>query len=195
MIDQGDDFWCFSRTVYDDAQACCLDLQDRFGFDVNMLLFCCWSAARGQVLSDAKTEEILVITRPWRRNVIEPLRSARRWLKGRADPGLKGPADPTGSEDLRRRILELELEGEKVEQALIIGAHSAARGSIDGAATDASLSARQRASRNLTTYARVIGAGQTMEMTRQLEALVTSTFAREADGAIVTEVGRFGVRR
>ena len=34
-----------------------------------------------------------------------------------------------------------------------------------------------------------------MEMTRQLEALVTSTFAREADGAIVTGVRRFGAWR
>jgi len=195
MTDQSDDFWDFSRTVYGGAQACCLDLQDRFGFDVNMLLFCCWSAARGQVLSDAETEEILVITGPWRRNVIEPLRSARRWLKGRADLGLKGPADPTGSEDLRRRILELELESEKAEQALIIDAHSAASDPIDRAAPDPSLSARQRASLNLITYARIIGAGQTMEMISQLEALVTSAFAREADGAIVTEVGRFGARR
>ena len=195
MTDQRDDFWHFSLTVYDGAQAACLVLQDKFGLDVNMLLFCCWSAARGKVLSGAKTEEILVITGPWRRNVIEPLRSARRWLKGRAGQGLKGPIDPTESEDLRRRILELELEGEKVEQALIIDVHSAAPDPIDGAATDASLSARQRASLNLITYARIIGAGQTMEITSQLEALVSSVFSREADGAIVTEVGRFGVRR
>ena len=195
MTDQRDDFWHFSLTVYDGARAACLVLQDKFGLDVNMLLFCCWSAARGKVLSGAKTEEILVITGPWRRNVIEPLRSARRWLKGRAGQELKGPIDPTESEDLRRRILELELEGEKVEQALIIGVHSATPDPIDRAATDASLSARQRASLNLITYARIIGAGQTMEITSQLEALVSSVFSREADGAIVTEVGRFGVRR
>ncbi len=194
MTDQGDDFWHFSRTVYDGAQACCLDLQDRFGFDVNIVLFCCWSAARGQVLSDAKIEAVLAVTGPWRCNVIEPLRSARRWLKGRADPRPTGPADPTGSEDLRRRILDLELEGEMAEQALIIAADNAAPNANAGPATatasDASLSAQQRASQNLITYARVVGADQTAEMTGQLEALVASAFAREADGVIVTGVGR-----
>ena len=40
-----EDFWRFSTRIYrlDRVADSCLALQDRFGVDVNMMLFCCWS--------------------------------------------------------------------------------------------------------------------------------------------------------
>ena len=42
-------FWDYSLALYGrpGVEACCLRLQDRLGVDVNLLLLCCWLAARG----------------------------------------------------------------------------------------------------------------------------------------------------
>ena len=43
-------FWNFSLELYagDGVAEACLDLQERRGCDVNILLFCCWLGASGR---------------------------------------------------------------------------------------------------------------------------------------------------
>jgi uncharacterized protein (TIGR02444 family) len=113
MTDE-EDFWNFSVSVYDRARESCLNLQDRFGFDVNLLLFCCWRGAAGVGLGEAELKRIIEGTAAWRINVIEPLRATRRWLRN--------GDHPSGAKELRARILEIELQGERLAQALIIEA-------------------------------------------------------------------------
>ena len=53
MTDDNASFWAFSLKAFAKppvAQAC-LDLQDRLGVDVNVLLFLLWCARRGRRLS------------------------------------------------------------------------------------------------------------------------------------------------
>ena len=44
-------FWQFSGAVYahPGVAEACLDLQDRHGLDVNLLLFCAWAGVQGRV--------------------------------------------------------------------------------------------------------------------------------------------------
>ena len=101
--------WDFSLRLYGEpgvAEAC-LALQDRLGADVNLLLFCCWAGQRGQALGEADLDRLQAVAAPWQRQVVAPLRSARRWLKGQGG---------AGAEALREEIKRLELEAERLEQ-------------------------------------------------------------------------------
>jgi uncharacterized protein (TIGR02444 family) len=81
-------FWRFALDFYGrpGVTAACLDLQDRFGRDINLLLFACWVgiSGRGQlaVADLAKAEATL---EPWRHSVVEPLRALRRLVKEEVD--------------------------------------------------------------------------------------------------------------
>jgi uncharacterized protein (TIGR02444 family) len=78
------DFWRFSIAFYGrpGVAAACLDLQDRHGADVNLVLFACWVgiAGRGR-LSAAALAQAENAAKPWREAVIAPLRAVRKYLK------------------------------------------------------------------------------------------------------------------
>lgn len=81
-------FWRFSLEFYrrPGVAACCLDLQDRFGRDINLLLYACWVgvSGRGRLgLADLAAAEAMVAS--WRRDVVEPLRRVRRLVKDEPD--------------------------------------------------------------------------------------------------------------
>jgi uncharacterized protein (TIGR02444 family) len=109
-------FWDWSLDVYGrpGVGEILLDLQDRHGLDVNLLLFACWTGAtgRGRPAGGAWTR-LIGGTADWRANVIEPLRSVRRHLKGRGDM--------PGAAALRERVKSLELESEHAAQLAIAG--------------------------------------------------------------------------
>jgi uncharacterized protein (TIGR02444 family) len=112
-------FWTFSLAVYADAavQKECLTLQDDHGVDVNLLLFCAFAgAAHGAVLSEQAVNEAADISRAWQKDVVSALRAARRTLKRFAAE--TGPLD-TPIAALRTRVKELEIDAERVEQAML----------------------------------------------------------------------------
>jgi uncharacterized protein (TIGR02444 family) len=66
--------------------AACLDLQDRYGRDVNLVLFACWVGMSGHgrlALADLVRAQQAV--EPWRGAVIAPLRAVRRLVKEATD--------------------------------------------------------------------------------------------------------------
>jgi uncharacterized protein (TIGR02444 family) len=107
--------WQFSKALYQSAgvERCCIDLQDRWGADVNLLLLCCWCGERGCSLDQAWFRATL--TDPqftgWREKCVEPLRCLRRQLKTQS---LRGAIE------LRERVKVLELEAEKLEQDFLL---------------------------------------------------------------------------
>ncbi|HEX2256172.1 MAG TPA: TIGR02444 family protein [Afifellaceae bacterium] len=132
----GSDFWRFSLSFYGEEQVAeaCLRLQDEAGADVNMLLFLLWRARQGRRLSAGEIAALDAAVSGWRAEVVVPLRSVRRWLKGHA-----GPVQPDEAEKLRREVKGIELEGERLQQAAMaalaeIAAPGKAAGSPDEAA-------------------------------------------------------------
>ncbi|MBE9555123.1 MAG: TIGR02444 family protein [Proteobacteria bacterium] len=107
-------FWGWSLEIYGrpGVEETLLDLQDRLGLDVNLLLFACWTGATGRGrLAGGEWTRLIDGTADWRANVVEPLRAIRRHLK---DLG-----DKPGATALYETIKALELEAEHAAQLAI----------------------------------------------------------------------------
>ena len=102
-----EDFPSFAEALYGRAgvEAACLDLQDRRGLDVAVLLHACWLGTRARVLC---------VTMPWRNEVVRPLRRVRRRLKA----GLEGMPREL-SEPVRQQVKAAELAAERALLALL----------------------------------------------------------------------------
>jgi uncharacterized protein (TIGR02444 family) len=99
----------FALAVYGRAGVSqgCLLLQDRFGLDVNLLLF---AAYVGADLTPAMLEAAAAGVDEWHREVVRPLRAVRRRLKhGPA------PAPDVATAELRDGLKHLEVQAELVE--------------------------------------------------------------------------------
>jgi uncharacterized protein (TIGR02444 family) len=175
-------FWRYSLALYERAGEACLHLQDHHRLDVNMLLICCWTGSRGRALADAEIIAAQTAAAPWRDNVIEPLRRARRFLKAQTVP--------VGAVDLRRRILALELEAERAEQALLLDA-------VEGLdAPPADLAPGEASGQpalvvaNLHSYLRLTKAELLDDGAKALITLVSSAFPEMGEAAIVDLMGR-----
>lgn len=112
LRDRDSSFWQFSVTVYGTGQVAstCLRLQDGWGLDVNLLLYCLWQGGQERRLQRPSLELACQASAAWSGNVVRPLREARRWMKGKRD-GIAAAAGP-----LRERIKALELAAEKEQQ-------------------------------------------------------------------------------
>jgi uncharacterized protein (TIGR02444 family) len=132
-------FWDFSLALYGKPGVAhaLIGLQDRLGVDVNMLLYCCWAGAYGRALSADDLAQVEAVAEPWQAEVVRPLRDLRRRLKG----GFEGiPSDRV--ESFRRRLNELEIEGEHVAQNAMAGRQ---RGKREGGAAAPRVVANLRA--------------------------------------------------
>lgn len=110
-------FWAFSLGLYDrpGAAATCLELQTRFGADVNLLLLGFWRARRGYTgWADAELERVEAAVAPVNA-VLVPLRAARQALKELRE------IEPT-AEGLYAEIKALELKLEQVAQVWLAAA-------------------------------------------------------------------------
>ena len=100
-------FWDFSLATYrlDGVATSCLVLQDRFGLDINLLLYAAWLAGMDQCLTPvhlAAVEEDII---DWRDRVIKPLRTLRRqW------------SDYPGAREMCSDLQDLELRAEQQQQ-------------------------------------------------------------------------------
>lgn len=118
-------FWNFSLELYgaEGVAEACLDLQDRRGCDVNVLLFCCWLAASGRpTLSADRLRAILKASDAWQADVVKPLRAIRRKLKD----GTWAGALPETVDAVRRRVADAELAAEHAEQLELASLYAAA---------------------------------------------------------------------
>ncbi len=119
MSEEGSSLWAFSLSVYANAavQAECLDLQDRHGNDVNLLLFCAHvGAVLCAVLSDTEIRQAASIVGEWQNSIVKRLREARRALKPFAtdlSPILSSAAT------LRTGVKAIELKAERIEQMML----------------------------------------------------------------------------
>ncbi len=153
------ELWTFSLAVYDRpaVATACLSLQDRQGLDVNLLLFCCWAGARGQKLTKTQLKRLVKSVAGWQQGVVLPLRAARRHLKGERDDD---------AQDLRAKLLQLEIEAERQEQLRLARLLPIAAGAPEP----------RLAAANLLAYVTLAAEGPAPIDTADLASLLTGSF-------------------
>ena len=109
-------FWRFSLVRYaaPGVAAGCLQLQDREGADVNLLLLALWLGELGHRLDQEGGIRLADLAAGWQDPIVSPLRMVRRRLKERQD----APWAETVA-TWRRRIAEAELAMEELEQRIL----------------------------------------------------------------------------
>jgi len=125
--------WRFSLDLYarPGVEEACLWLQERWGADVNLLLFCCWLERRGRRADRRLLRRAMAAASAWRAEALLPLRRVRRRLR-RPLPGLP----PGWAAPVRRAAQAAELRAEQVEQRLLArcaAAHRPSRATLAGA--------------------------------------------------------------
>jgi uncharacterized protein (TIGR02444 family) len=90
-----------------------LDLQDRHGCDVPLLLALAWLDARGVAIDDARYAALAEASAAWQREVVTPLRAARRALRPRAEAPTRLSLADAARDEFKRRVQALELAAEK----------------------------------------------------------------------------------
>jgi uncharacterized protein (TIGR02444 family) len=141
MDDQAERFWTWTLAFYGGPgiSPAFLHLQDVHGADVNILLFLLWQSSLGRAaLTPADFAALDTAITAWRTEVIAPLRSLRRQLKGQ------------GEEDVRAPIAAAELAAERSSQRRLVAAL--------GERSKAADRARESAAQSFTAYADFIGA-------------------------------------
>ncbi|MCB1422028.1 MAG: TIGR02444 family protein [Nitratireductor sp.] len=166
-------FWHFSLDRYSrpKVSATCLQLQDKAGLDVNLLLFCLWCGQNCLLLNSRQIRHLLDgDAGHWHQEVVKPLRAARRAMKS------PPPALPTeDSETLRSELKRVEIEAERLEQFALAGALPALFSKEKG--KPANHPPKPAAMQNVLTYLSCLN--QKTNWQRELGILVDTTIDTE----------------
>lgn len=116
MSGQSQNFWNFSVALYsqEGVSTACLELQNEFGFDINLILFCYWYGDSHGIFDDQLLQQAIQFSANWRQSVVQPLRNVRKWMK--LNSSAFGPEQSSQYEILRERIKDDELAAEKYQQ-------------------------------------------------------------------------------
>ncbi|MDP6406934.1 MAG: TIGR02444 family protein [Alphaproteobacteria bacterium] len=160
-----DDFWQFSLRLYGSPgiEAASLELQDRFGLNVNMVLYCCWAGSLGIELDSASLSRLVTGSERWQQAVVRPLREVRRGLKDMEIEGISKEARET----VRNIVKSAELRAEKQEQFMLAGLLGEPRREQPG---------QLKASRNFERYLSITGAENAVEITDIWAVIVATAF-------------------
>ena len=119
MTKQSTSFWNFSNQLYarDGVASACLHLQKQFQLDVNLVLFCFWSAHFDTTVSENDWEIIFKFSQCWKSRVVQPLRDVRTWMKTES---IKNESSNGAEFSILRNQIKLdELAAEKFQQEQI----------------------------------------------------------------------------
>lgn len=163
-------FWDYSLEVYKQPGVAdaCLYLQDRYGLNVNLVLFCAWTAKYGYAaLSEDQVVTAIRRVSDWQRQVVTQLRHIRRAL-GR---------EPLGVPEFlldkyRPRVEEAELEAEHVEQLVLADL-------AENLQRTAAESPERLARLNLGVYIAAAGVTADENLNRNLETILGTAFGRQ----------------
>jgi len=101
------DLWRFAEELYQrpGVEAACLQLQEQ-GADVCLLLCAAWLERRQIACSDQRCDALRGLARPWREQVVLPLRQLRQGWRTHAQ-------SDKALAQLREQVKRLELEAER----------------------------------------------------------------------------------
>lgn len=108
---QDNPFWEYSLAHYGrrEVAEACLHLQEAYGININLLLFCCWTGSRGEKLDTEKIHKAQRLISEWDIKVVQRLRQLRRYLKDSA----------IAAGQIEKNVRELELSAERVVQDML----------------------------------------------------------------------------
>lgn len=114
------ELWRFSLQVYSapGVQGECLELQDRHGADVNLVLFCAYlGAVRSVLMTPQDLAASQAVVSAWHEDIVKRARMLRRALKDQRTAGGTELAEEI--ETLRNSVKRAELDSERLEQKLL----------------------------------------------------------------------------
>ncbi len=163
-------FWDFSLSFYRQPGVAdaCLFVQDRYGLNINIVLFCVWVAnSGGGALTTAHIATALRRIADWEGHVIKPLREIRRACRREA---LGVPEFLL--QMFQPQIETVELEAEHVEQLVLAELVPSLEFSAEGADDPAS-----DAVRSLKAYVDELDVVQDAQLTECLSTILHAAFA------------------
>lgn len=175
--------WTFTLALYpcEGVSPAVIALQDRHGVHVNLLFLACWLGASGRGRLDGDgVGRARAISDAWQGEVVEVLREVRRRLKDwRLDaPGRPSPPE-NEREDYRKKVVGLEIEGERLEQGMLEAAFAGPVTELAGAEGRA-----KDAAHNLQAYLGQLGVALDGEDRGHLAILLGAAFPEIEPSAI-----------
>jgi uncharacterized protein (TIGR02444 family) len=128
------DSWAFALDIYarPGIADACLKLQNEAGVDVMILLMVTFALARHRIsLTPAEIGKLDEACRPWREQIVRPLRAIRSELKSGPRP-----APSSETEQFRSKVKSLELAAERLQNRLLADNLPLRPGKIGGGADD-----------------------------------------------------------
>jgi uncharacterized protein (TIGR02444 family) len=113
------DSWAFALQIYarPGVAEACLKLQNEASVDVMLLLMVAYAAVRHRILlTPSEIRELDEACRPWREQIVQPLRAIRAGLK--TGPM---PAPNSETEQFRSTVKAIELAAERLQNQLLAG--------------------------------------------------------------------------
>ena len=105
--------WQFSLALYPKVQSLCLQWQDTFGLNINMLLLLCYLEQRQLSLSASQLKQLATSLSTFSQQFTQPLRALRRNSNSAA-------LSVTQQQQLKQSLLAAELSLEQLEQQLLL---------------------------------------------------------------------------
>jgi uncharacterized protein (TIGR02444 family) len=168
-------FWDFSLSIYrkPGVADACLFVQDRYGLNVNLVLFCVWIAdSGGGALTAAHIGKALRRIADWEEHVIMPLREIRRTCRREA---LGVPEFLL--QLFQPQIETAELEAEHVEQLVLAELARSLAPSALASSDDAPDAPASDAVRSLKAYVDELDIVQDTQLTECLSVILQAAFA------------------
>jgi uncharacterized protein (TIGR02444 family) len=106
-------FWLYSLSLYPAIKEVCLQWQDNFGVNINLLLFLLYLDKQQQSLSETQLQQLEDLLQHFSSEVTQSIRTLRRTLPS---PWLESDMQ----QPLRQQLLSTELAAEKLEQQLLV---------------------------------------------------------------------------
>ncbi len=168
---ESEGFWDFSVRTYRTAGVpdACLSLQNDYGADVNMLLYCCWIGACIGRFDHELFARASAFSTLWADHVVVPLRSARTWMK---QSGCDTEPVPTDAcMQLREEIKSVEFAAEKMQQQVLESLVS-----IDKSRTDTPEQMLKDVVANLMLYSEHTGIEVCEDVRRKFSDIIRAAF-------------------
>lgn len=106
-------FWHYSLSLYPVIKDLCLQWQDNYGVNINLLLFLLYLDKQQQSVSEAQLLKLEDLLQHFSTEVTQSIRTLRRTLPS---PWLESDMQ----QPLRQQLLSTELAAEKLEQQLLV---------------------------------------------------------------------------